>query len=171
MNRAHRVLVVASAALFVGTLTFAVHAQDTPQPILACIANGTKVRHTYIEHPDPAKLKEAVHLYENKVAGGEYPEGTIIRMIPGEAMIKRSPSAFPSTNGWEYFALAVTPEGTTVRARGDQASNRLGTCQSCHAGAAKTSDYICGGGSGCPTVPLTEEQIAMLQKNDPRCPK
>jgi hypothetical protein len=89
-------------------------------------------------------------------------------MIPQEAMVKRSRAAFPKTNGWEYFALAVTPQGTTVRARGDEASNRLGTCQSCHAGATK-SDYLCGGGPGCASVPLTEAQIAQLQSNDPRC--
>ena len=55
-------------------------------------------------------------------------------------------------------------------ARGDEAANRIGTCQSCHSGAAK-SDYICSAGSGCPPVPLSEEQIAQIQKNDPRCQK
>jgi hypothetical protein len=144
--------------------------QDTPDALMACIANGTKVRHTYIEHADPASLRQAVHLFETKASAADYPEGTVIRMIPQEAMVKRSKAAFPKTNGWEYFALAVTPQGTTVRARGDDASNRLGTCQSCHAGAAK-SDYLCGAGPGCTPVPLTEEQIAQLQAADPRCAK
>lgn len=161
-----------SAALiaFAVCAGLAAQAQDTPDVLLACIANGTKVGHTYIQHPDAAKLKEAVRLYENKVADADYPEGTIFRMIPGEAMVKRSKSAFPTSNGWEYFALAVTAEGTTVRARGAEAGNPLGTCQGCHSGAAK-SDYVCGGGPGCAAVPLTEERIATIQKNDPRCAK
>jgi len=169
MQRPHLLLAFAAAA-FAGAATLSLHAQDAPAPLLACIANGTKVGHTYIEHADPARLKEAVRIYQDKVAGAEYPEGTIIRMIPGEGMVKHAKADFPASNGWEYFALAVTPQGTTVRARGAEASNRIGTCQSCHGGAAK-SDLICGGGPGCASVPLTEEQIAMLQKNDPRCPK
>ena len=88
-------------------------------------------------------------------------------MIPGEAMVKRTNAAFPQSNGWEYFALAVTPQGTTVKARGYEAANGLGTCQSCHSGAAK-GDYICASG-GCAAVPLTDERIAAIQKADPRC--
>lgn len=171
MHTLTRQVMAAAAAVLVGTATFALQAQqDVPQEILSCIADGTKIRHTFIQHADPAKRQEAVRLYENKVAGAEYPEGTIMRMIPGEAMVKRSKAAFPKSNGWEYFALAVTPQGTTVRERGDLASNRLGTCQNCHSGADK-SDLICGGGPGCATVPLTEEQIATIQGNDPRCKK
>lgn len=161
---------VAVATAAVSVATAVVMAQDVPAPLMACIANDTKVRHTYITHADPAKLQEAVRLYQTKAENADYPEGTIFRMIPGEAMVKRAKTAFPNTNGWEYFALAVTPEGTTIRARGDEASNRLGTCKSCHAGATR-SDAICGGGPGCATVPLTEEQITTIQNNDPRCKK
>jgi hypothetical protein len=167
MTRAHRFITLAAGAVVVSA-GLVVSAQDTPDALLACIADGTKVRHTYIQHPDPARLKDAVRLFESQAPDADYPEGTIVRMIPQEAMVKRSKAAFPKSNGWEYFALAVTPQGTTVRARGDEASNRLGTCQSCHAGATK-SDYLCGGGPGCAAVPLTEAQIAQLQTADPRC--
>jgi len=170
MTSMHRLPVVAGAAAVLAATTFALQAQDVPESVLSCVATGTKVGHTWIQHADPAKLKEAVRIYETKAENAEYPEGTVVRLIPQEAMIKRSKAAFPNTNGWEYFALAVTPQGTTVRGRGDEASNRLGTCTSCHAGATK-SDAICGGGPGCTPVPLTEEQIATLQKNDPRCGK
>jgi hypothetical protein len=168
-GRQHRLLAGVAITIALATSPI-VSAQDTPDVLNACIANGTKVRHTYIQHADPAKLKEALRIYETRAQDAEYPDGTIIRMIPQEAMVKRSKAAFPATNGWEYFALAVTPQGTTVRARGVDASNRRGTCQSCHAGAVK-ADYVCGGGPGCPTVPLTEDQIATLQSNDPRCAK
>jgi len=145
MTRVHRLLVVAGAAAVLAGTTFALQAQDVPESLMSCIATGSKVGHTWIQHTDPAKLKEAVRIYETKAENADYPEGTVVRLIPQEAMIKRSKAAFPTTNGWEYFALAVTPQGTTVRGRGDEASNRLGTCKSCHAGATK-SDAICGGG-------------------------
>ena len=93
--------------------------------MLACIANGTKVGHTWIQHADAAKLKEAAQLFEGQRQNADYPEGTVIRAIPQEAMVKRSKAVFPNTNGWEYLALTVTPQGATVRDRGDAASNRL----------------------------------------------
>src|SRR3954447_1548206 len=169
MTRSHQLLAAAAAALVLSA-GYAAQAQDTPEPLLACIANGTKVRHTYVQHADPAKLKEAVRIFETQAQNADYPEGTVIRMIPQEAMVKRSKAAFPNSNGWEYFTLAVTPQGTSVRARGDEASNRLGTCQSYHTGAAKF-DYVCERGHGCAAVPLTDEQISTLQAADPRCAK
>src|SRR3954452_2668693 len=138
MTSMHRLLVVAGAAAVLAGTTFALQTQDAPESVMSCVATGTKVGHTWIQHADPARLKDAVRIYETKAENAEYPEGTIFRVIPQEAMIKHSKAAFPNTNGWEYFALAVTPQGTTVRGRGDDASNRLGTCKSCHAGAAKS---------------------------------
>ncbi len=164
MNMRRMALAAILCALAV--IPVVIGAQDVPPEILACIANGQKVGHTYIQHPEAAKLKQAIAAYQAK--GKDYPEGTILRMIPGEAMIKRSTAAFPESNGWEYVALAVTPQGTTVRARGMEASNPLGTCQSCHSKAA--GDYVCASG-GCAAVPLTEERIATIQANDPRCAK
>lgn len=137
-------------------------------PTFSCIANGTKVRHTYVSHPDPAQLKEAVRIFENNVEGAEYPVGTILQMVPGEAMVKRTRAAFPNTSGWEFFALGVTAGGTTITSRGDAASNRAGTCASCH-GAATKFDYVCERTHGCAPVPLTDEVIARLQASDPRC--
>ena len=169
MTSTHSVALAAIAACL-ASATFVVQAQDAPEAVLTCIANGTKVGHTYIQHPDPAKLKEAVQIFDGQMSNTEYPEGTIIRAIPQEAMVKRSKAAFPNTNGWEYFALAVTQAGATVRERGDSASNRLGTCQSCHV-KASTFDYVCRSGHDCPPVPLTEQQVTQLQAADPRCPK
>ena len=169
MTRVSRLLATAAAAC-IFSATLAVQAQDIPEAVLACIANGTKVGHTWIQHADPAKLKQAAQLFDLGAQDADYPEGTVIRAIPQEAMVKRTKSAFPNTNGWEYFALNVTPQGTTVRERGDAASNRLGTCQSCHSQATKF-DYVCRSGHGCPPVPLTEQQVATLQGNDPRCAK
>jgi len=170
MNTPHRLVLVAVTAALAASTALSVRAQDVPESVLSCVATGTKVGHTWIQHSDPARLQEAVKVFESGAPAADYPEGTVIRVIPQEAMIKRSKTAFANSNGWEYFALAVTPQGTTVRERGDTASNRLGTCQSCHSKAAKF-DYVCRSGHDCPTVPLTEQQIAALQANDPRCPK
>ena len=165
-----RPLVLAAAAACLVSATLVVRAQDTPEAVLSCITDGTKVGHTYIHHADPAKLKVAAQLFEAQTQNADYPEGTVIRAIPQEAMIKRSKAAFPNTNGWEYVALTVTPQGSTVRERGDAASNRLGTCQSCHV-KASAFDYVCRSGHDCPTVPLTEQQVTQLQAADPRCAK
>jgi Cytochrome P460 len=170
MDKPHRLFLVAAATALAASIALAAQAQDVPESLLSCIATGTKVGHTWIQHSDPARLQEAVKVFESGAPAADYPEGTVIRLIPQEAMIKRSRTAFANTNGWEYFALTVTPQGTTVRERGETASNRLGTCQSCHSKAAKF-DYVCRSGHDCPIVSLTEQQIAALQANDPRCPK
>jgi hypothetical protein len=133
-----------------------------------CITQGTKVRNTYISHPDPAALKEAVRIFENHVSGTDYPVGTVLQLVPGEAMVKQAKEDFPNTNGWEFFALAITPQGTTITARGDQAGNRAGTCLSCHQ-AAVEFDYVCERTHGCAPVPLTDQMIAQLQAKDARC--
>lgn len=159
----------ASAALCLAVLGGTGLAQDVPEAMAACISSGTKVRHTFISHSDPARLREAVRLFEAKAPDADYPEGTVIRMLPSEAMVKRAKTAFPGSNGWEYFVLGVTAEGTTVRARGEAASNRLGTCQSCHVRAA-SADYLCGAGE-CGALPITEAQIGQMQAADPRCSK
>jgi hypothetical protein len=165
-----RLIVCASCAAFLAALSLnpPVQAQAGADPSFGCMTQGTKVRNTYITHPDPAQLKEAVRIFENHVSGTEYPVGTMFQLVPGEAMIKRSRAEFPNTNGWEFFVLGVTAEGTTIRARGDAAANRAGTCLSCHQGAAKF-DYVCERTHGCAPVPLTDEVIAKLQTSDARC--
>jgi hypothetical protein len=139
------------------------------EKMFGCMHEGTKIRKTYIRHADPAKLKEAVRIYEGKVEGGEYPVGTVIQMVPNEAMVKHAKAAFPNSNGWEFLAFKVAAEGTTFAGRGDTASNPLGTCLSCHKGAVKY-DYICDKGQGCAAIPVTDEQIIGMQSKDPRCP-
>jgi hypothetical protein len=161
-----RRLAAVAVASVLAAASVVAQGQDIPAEVLACITGGTKAGHSYIQHPDPAKLAQAVKAYESHSA--DYPEGTIIRMIPGEAMVKRARGTFTQSNGWEYFALGVTAQGTTVRARGYEASNGLGTCQSCHSNAK--SDFVCASG-GCAAVPLTDERIAQIQMADARCAK
>ena len=159
--------------LVIAAATPAVNAEETAisEKSFNCIRDGAvKVEGTYIHHADPAKLKEAVQIFEGDVAGKEYPAGTTIQLIPGEAMVKESGKDFPNTNGWEFFALTVSPNGTKIASRGDSASNSTGSCLGCHQPAAKF-DYICKKNHGCASIPFTDEQIAALQDHDARCTK
>jgi hypothetical protein len=137
-----------------------------------CLLNMPKVRNTRIQNPDPAKLREAVQIFTDSVPDKEYPTGTILQLIPTEAMVKHEKAAFPNTNGWEFFALKVTPEGTTILDRGDKVLNTSlkKPCLECHSPAAKF-DFVCEKGHGCATIPLTDERIAGMQAADPRCKK
>jgi hypothetical protein len=137
-----------------------------------CVLDLTKVRNTRIQNPDPEKLKEAIRIFRDSVSDKEYPTGTILQLIPGEAMVKHSREAFPNTNGWEFFALTVSAQGTKIQDRGDKVVNTSlkRPCLECHMPAAKF-DFVCEKGHGCAPIPVTDEQIAAIQAADPRCSK
>src|SRR6202034_3027189 len=78
-----------------------------------CILDLPKVRNTRIQNPDPEKLKEAIQIFKDSVPDKQYPTGTILQLIPTEAMVKHDRASFPKTNGWEFFALKVSADGTT----------------------------------------------------------
>src|SRR5439155_14658419 len=80
-----------------------------------CIRDGHKIRNTYIRNADPEKLKEAVRIFKNSVPDKEYPVGTILQLVPFEAMVKRPREKFPKSNGWEFFALEVSEAATKIR--------------------------------------------------------
>lgn len=137
----------------------------------SCISEGTKIRNTYIKHADPEKLKEAVRIFKNSVPDKEYPVGTFLQLLPDEAMVKHPRAKFPDTNGWEFFHLDLSEQGTKIRTRGDKVVNFQGVqCFSCHQPAAKF-DFVCEKGHGCAPVPLDDPKIAELQATDPRCRK
>ena len=137
-----------------------------------CVLNLPKVRNTRIQNPDPQKLKEAIQIFKDSVPNKEYPTGTILQLIPTEAMVKHDRAAFPNSNGWEFFALRVSADGTTIQDRGDKVINALlkKPCLDCHSPAAKF-DFVCEKGHGCAPIPLTDQQIAAMQAADPRCRK
>jgi hypothetical protein len=137
-----------------------------------CVLDLPKVRNTRIQNPDPEKLKEATRIFRDSVPDTEYPRGTILQLIPTEAMVKHDRAAFPKTNGWEFFALKVSPGGTTIQERGDKVINTSlkKPCLDCHSPAAKF-DFVCEKGHGCAPIPVTDQQIAAMQAGDPRCKK
>ena len=102
--------------------------------------------------------------------GGRYPVGTIIQLVPQEAMVKRAPGFSPTTNDWEFFSLDVSAQGTRILSRGGaKVLNRFGgSCASCHSAAAPQFDLVCGTDHGCAPLPIGPDVIAALQKSDPR---
>ncbi len=137
-----------------------------------CLLDQPKVRNTRIRNLDPEKLREAIRIFKDSVPDKEYPTGTVLQLIPTEAMVKHDRAAFPKTNGWEFFALKVSANGTTIQDRGDKVLNTSlkKPCLECHSPAAKF-DFVCEKGHGCAPIPVTDQQIAAMQSADPRCKK
>lgn len=137
-----------------------------------CILDWPKVRNTRFMHGDPEKLKEAMRIFRDSVPDKEYPVGTILQLIPNEAMVKHPREKFPTTNGWEFFDLEVSESATKIRDRGEKVVNLSQgvTCLSCHQPAARY-DFVCEKGHGCAPIPFDDQKIAELQKADLRCTK
>ena len=137
-----------------------------------CILDWPQVRNTRIKHADPKELAEAMRIFRDSVPNTEYPVGTILQLVPFEAMVKHPREKFPKTNGWEFFALEVSPTGTKIRDRGDSVVNlsQGKTCLSCHQPAA-SFDFVCEKGHGCAPIPLNDQAIQALQQGDARCAK
>jgi hypothetical protein len=107
----------------------------------------------------------------NSADGGVYPVGTVIQLIPTEAMVKRRAGFSADTKDWEFFFLEVTGKTTTIKARGtkDVVNGFGGNCLNCHAKAEPKWDFICEDTHGCDPIPVTPQQIKEIQDGDPRC--
>jgi len=103
--------------------------------------------------------------------GGVYPVGTVIQLIPSEAMVKRADGWSPQTGDWEFFSLSVSANGTVIEDRGaTETVNQFGgNCLDCHALAEPQWDFVCEQDHGCDPIPIPEATIDMLQEGDPRC--
>jgi len=134
------------------------------------ILDWAQVRNTRIKHSDPAKLKEAVRILRDRVPDTEYPVGTILQLVPFEAMVKHPRNKFPRTNGWEFFALEVSGTSTRIRDRSGNVVNLSQgvTCLSCHQPAIRF-DFVCEKGHGCAPIPFDDQKIVELQRADSRC--
>ena len=158
-------------ALFL-SMVCSVYAEDitVSEKAFTCIRDGHHIRNTFIRHSDPAKLKEAIQIFQDSVPDKEYPVGTFMQLVPFEAMVKHPREKFPKTNGWEFFALDLSEAGTKIRDRGDNVVNlSLGLpCLSCHQPAAKV-DFVCEKKHGCAPLPFDDKKFAEIQATDPRC--
>ena len=108
----------------------------------------------------------------NAPDGGVFPVGTVVQLIPNEAMVKRHVGFNASSDDWEFFNLTTSASGTVINQRGGGASvtNFTGSsCLTCHSGAAPQWNMICGTTHGCTPLPISESTIQSIQNGDPRC--
>jgi len=145
------------------------NAMDIDTNSFRCIRKMTPVRHFYVDNLQgniDATLAAA-----NSTTGAVYPPGSVIQLIPGEAMVKRDRGFNVATHDWEFFAFDVSKNGTQIRQRGtvDVVNRFFGNCFGCHVPAAAQWDFVCETGHGCAPLPVTRAMIGALQRTDPRC--
>lgn len=165
-----------SIALLALVLPSLLAAAEAPSGALAidaqsfrCIRDMTPVRHFYVDNvlgDLPATLAAA-----NAPGGAIYPPGSVIQLVPTEAMVKREAGFSPATGDWEFFELEVAGKQTSIRARGfAEVNNRFGgNCFACHAPARQPWDFVCEDSHGCEAIPVTRQMTAALQRSDSRC--
>lgn len=133
------------------------------------LADMTAVRGFFIANQS-GHLDEALAV-ANADEGGVYPVGTVIQLIPQEAMVKRRAGFDPGSNDWEFFELDISEDGTVIHNRGGaEIVNRFGSgsCSSCHAQADAKYDFVCEDTNGCEPLPIADEVITGLQQSDNR---
>ena len=133
-----------------------------------CMLKMTAVRHFFVDNL-AGNLEGTVAV---AMAGrGEYPEGSVLQLIPNEVMVKQKKGFSPGTNDWEFFALESDKNGSRIVSRGTQdVNNFLGlNCFECHKAARAEFDLVCDQDHGCAPLPLTRSMFHAIQHTDPRC--
>ncbi len=176
LSRAARVAAGVAATLILSTATVppGLAAQEPADPAIdeatfGCIRDMTPVRGFFVDN-----LRgdlDATLAVANSETGGTYPPGSLVQLVPTEAMVKRAPGFNPATRDWEFFELDVSADGTAIRARGfaDVVNRFDGNCFACHVKARPEWDMICEQDHGCDPIPLTPVLVRAIQKTDPRC--
>jgi hypothetical protein len=146
-----------------------VNATDIDAKSFRCITKMTPVRQFYVDN-----LRgnlDATLATANSPRGAVYPPGSVIQLIPTEAMVKHDQGFNAATHDWEFFALDVSKDGTRIGKRGtvDVVNRFGGNCFDCHVPAAAQWDLVCETGHGCAPIPVTRAMIGALQRTDPRC--
>jgi hypothetical protein len=152
-----------------GTTTTAAEDVEVEATDFTALADMTPVRGFFVNNL-LGQLDEAVAVAEDP-DGGVYPVGTVIQLIPQEAMVKRAEGFSPDTNDWEFFTLEPTPAGTTIVSRGGaEVINRFSgtSCSGCHSAAEPQFDMVCEDTHGCAPLGVPESVITAIQQSDPR---
>ena len=133
-----------------------------------CITDMTPVRHFYVDNL-LGNLQATVAVAEKDT--GDYPEGSVVQLVPTEVMIKQQKGFNPETHDWEFFFIDVDKNGSKIFTRGfAEVNNRLGlNCFACHAQAKPEFDLVCEQDHGCDPIPVTRAMFGALQRTDPRC--
>ena len=134
-----------------------------------CMRQMTPVRHFYVDNllgEITATLAAA-----NAPKGAPYPAGSVVQLVPTEAMVKREAGFSPATGDWEFFELSVSEQGSKIGKRGfAEVNNRFGkNCFACHVPAREPWDFVCESDHGCEAIPIDHKMTGALQRSDPRC--
>jgi len=134
-----------------------------------CLHEMEKVRHFYVDNLHGDRAATIAVAEQGK---GSYPVGSVVQLIPGEAMVKQPKGFNAATNDWEFFELDVAADGSKIRKRGfaDVVNRFGGNCFACHVKARPEFDLVCEIEHGCDPIPITRRMLGALQKTDPRCP-
>ncbi len=134
-----------------------------------CMRQMAQVRHFYVDNllGDVMSTVTAA----NAPKGAIYPVGSVVQLVPTEAMVKRETGFSPATGDWEFFELSVDESGTKIGKRGfAEVNNRFGkNCFTCHVPAREPWDFICESDHGCEPIPIDHKMTGALQRSDPRC--
>jgi len=164
------VAVVAAAACAGSAQTPAVKTVTVTDASFGCIRDLKPVRGYFVGN----LLGDVDATVKVASAGtGVYPVGSVVQLVPGEAMVKHAAGYNAATKDWEFFELNVAASGTKIGKRGAaEVVNQFGgNCLSCHAKAEARYDMICEQGHGCDPIPVTPVLAKAIQNTDPRCPK
>jgi hypothetical protein len=133
-----------------------------------CITDMTPVRHFYVDNL-LGNVEGTVAVA--KAGKGDYPEGSVLQLMPNEVMIKQQKGFNPETHDWEFFFIDVDKNGSKIFTRGfAEVNNRLGlNCFACHSQAKPEFDLVCEQDHGCDPIPVTRAMFGALQRTDPRC--
>ncbi|MAT84730.1 MAG: hypothetical protein CMD39_10630 [Gammaproteobacteria bacterium] len=144
-------------------------ALDVDADDFGCISEMTPVRGFYVGNL--LGDLDATLAVARSEDGGTYPPGSVVQLVPTEAMVKHPEGYNAATRDWEFFELDPSPEGSAIRVRGfaDVVTRFGGNCFACHVKAEPKWDMICETGHGCDPIPLTADMTRVLQKADPRC--
>jgi hypothetical protein len=136
-----------------------------------CLRAWLKVHNLRIFNARKRLLRKAMRIVERGRPGRRYPVGTIVQLIPFEAMVKRGGHFNPEGNDWEFFVLGSNPDGSAkILKRGKaEVVNVAVPCQQCH-GAARRFDFVCEEDHGCIPLALDPPTIDFIQTHDPHCP-
>ncbi len=159
---------LAATALLLPALAGA-HPFTVTDQSFRCITNMTHVRHFYVDNL-AGNLQGTVRAAQS-TSGAHYPVGSVLQLVPTEAMVKREKGFNPTTHDWEFFDIDVSPQGSKIRVRGfAEVNNRFGgNCFACHVKARPEWDLVCDNSHGCEGIPVTRAMSGALQRTDPRC--
>jgi hypothetical protein len=76
-----------------------------------CMTDMTPVRHFYVDNLS-GDLKGTVAVAEK--GRGDYPQGSVVQLVPTEIMVKQQKGFNPTTHDWEFFAIDVSKGGSKI---------------------------------------------------------